>query len=108
VINDILDLSKVKPGRWRFSASVFALRTGGRGRLADARAAENKRLRLEPSSSPSAETVLTDPLRLRQVLVNLVGNAIKFTDHGEIRIATDSRMKWSPTPPLQRDRHGIA
>jgi CheY-like chemotaxis protein/HPt (histidine-containing phosphotransfer) domain-containing protein len=50
--------------------------------------AEAKHLKLEMErAGPLPETVLTDPLRLRQVLVNLVGNAIKFTSHGEIRIA---------------------
>ncbi len=49
-------------------------------------AAKHLQLKTE-LAGPLPDTVLTDPLRLRQVLVNLVGNAIKFTDHGEVRLA---------------------
>jgi two-component system sensor histidine kinase/response regulator len=89
LINNILDLSKVESGKMdiqRVRCSPFAL-------LAEVVSlmrvqAEGKLLSLKAEVVGSLpETVLTDPLRLRQVLVNLVGNAIKFTDQGEVRVA---------------------
>jgi signal transduction histidine kinase/ActR/RegA family two-component response regulator len=89
LINDVLDLSKVEVGRMQIEpircspvqvvAEVVSLM---RVR------AEAKHLTLQTDvAGPLPETVLTDPLRLRQVLVNLVGNAIKFTDQGEVSLA---------------------
>jgi PAS domain S-box-containing protein len=89
LINGILDLSKVETGKMQIEparCSPFEL-------LAEVVSlmrvpAEAKQLKLETDLAGALpKTVLTDPLRLRQVLVNLVGNAIKFTDHGEVRIA---------------------
>jgi signal transduction histidine kinase/CheY-like chemotaxis protein len=88
LINDILDLSKVEAGRMQIEpircspvqvvAEVVSLM---RVR------AEAKHLTLQTDlAGPLPDTVLTDPLRLRQVLVNLVGNAIKFTDQGEVSL----------------------
>jgi signal transduction histidine kinase/CheY-like chemotaxis protein len=89
VINDILDLSKVEAGKME----VQPIRCSPFGLLADVASlmrmrADVKQLKLETDvAGLLPETILSDPLRLRQVLVNLVGNAIKFTDHGEVRIA---------------------
>jgi CheY-like chemotaxis protein len=89
LVNDILDLSKVEAGKMEIDptrCSPFKL-------LAEVISlmrvrAEAKHLKLElDMPGPMPETVLVDPLRLRQVLVNLVGNAIKFTDQGAVRIA---------------------
>ena len=89
LINDILDLSKVESGKMeirRVRYSPFALLAEVVS-LMRVRAAE-KSLSLEAEVvGLLPETVLTDPLRLRQVLVNLVSNAIKFTDQGQVRVA---------------------
>ena len=88
LINDILDLSKVEAGKMQ----IEPVRCSPFGLLAEVVSlmrvrADAKHLKLETDmAGPLPETVLTDPLRLRQVLVNLVGNAIKFTDQGEVRI----------------------
>ena len=88
LINDILDLSKVEAGKLQ----VEQIRCSPFELLADLVSlmhvrADAKKLRLGANViGPLPATILADPLRLRQVLVNLVGNAIKFTDQGEVRI----------------------
>jgi signal transduction histidine kinase/DNA-binding response OmpR family regulator len=89
LINDILDLSKIEAEKLQIEPTrcspaqlvaevVSLMRTQ----------AAAKQLKLTTGLAGALpETVLTDPLRLHQVLVNLVGNAIKFTDHGEVGIA---------------------
>ncbi len=89
LINDILDLSKIEAEKLqieptRCSPVQLVAEVVSLMRVQ----AKAKHLKLETELvGPLPETMLTDPLRLRQVLVNLVGNAIKFTDHGEVRIA---------------------
>ena len=89
VINDILDLSKIEAEKFQIEptrCSPVQLVAEVVSLMRPQAAAKHLKLKTE-LSHPLPETVLTDPLRLRQVLVNLVGNAIKFTDHGEVRFA---------------------
>ena len=91
VINDILDYSKVEAGRMDFDCVDF----GVRGLLAETMKslsvrAGQKDLELAFAVSPEVPDYLqSDPTRLRQVLVNLVGNAIKFTEHGEVIVQVE-------------------
>lgn len=88
VINDILDMAKVESGKLeirRVRCSPFILMAEVIS-LMQVRA-DAKELQLRSNLVGCLpETVSTDPLRLRQVLINLVGNAIKFTDCGEVCI----------------------
>ncbi len=86
IINDILDFSKIEAGRMELESQPFDLRECVESAvdLLAARAAE-KRLDLScvvDSDVPAA--ILGDVTRLRQVLVNLLGNAVKFTERGEV------------------------
>jgi signal transduction histidine kinase/CheY-like chemotaxis protein len=96
LLNDILDFSKIEAGRMDFEAIDFELRA-----LLDqmVRAlvfrATQKGLTLSCQVAPDVPGRLRgDPARLRQVLVNLVGNAIKFTSQGgvTVRVETDAEM----------------
>lgn len=94
IINDILDISKIESGMIElrpeptnpreicdFILTIFS------------ETATKKGVRLECDVAPDLpHALLMDRLRFRQILVNLVGNAVKFTDHGSIEI----RISWSP------------
>ncbi len=91
LINDILDFSKIEAGRLDLEYIDFELRTTIEDvGYALAKRAEEKGLELVCLIHPDLTSDLNgDPARLRQVLVNLVGNAIKFTHHGEIIIRAE-------------------
>ncbi len=86
VINDILDFSKIEAGKLELEIIDFDLRTSIEDTLdIMAERAANKHLELIYLMHPKVETwARGDPGRLRQVLMNLISNAIKFTDAGEV------------------------
>ncbi len=86
LINDILDFSKIEAGRLDLHPAPFALRdrVGDTMKSLSIRA-HDKKLELACHIAPDVpEFVIADVGRLRQVIINLVGNAIKFTDRGEV------------------------
>ncbi|MBU0915666.1 MAG: response regulator [Gammaproteobacteria bacterium] len=86
IINDILDFAKIEAGRLELANSDFVLRTLVEDTLElMAPRAHEKGLELSFREQPGLPSVIHgDPLRLRQILTNLVANAIKFTEHGEV------------------------
>jgi PAS domain S-box-containing protein len=88
VINDILDFSKIEAGKIDLEALDFDLRDSLESTLKTlAVRADEKGLELLCEVAPEVpEVVRGDSSRLRQIVVNLVGNAIKFTDSGEIAV----------------------
>ncbi len=86
VINDILDFSRIEARKLHLEAVDFPLRdTLGDMLKALAMRAEEKGLELACHIAPDVPDALVgDPTRLRQVIVNLVGNALKFTERGEV------------------------
>ncbi len=92
IINDILDFSKIEAGRMDLEAIAFDLHeTIGNTMTTLALAAQGKGLELLLEiRSDVPHTLVGDPTRLRQVLINLVGNALKYTSRGEIAVTVDA------------------
>ncbi len=93
LINDILDLSKIEASKLDLEViecSAWDVVEDVRAMMADR--AENKGLTLDVEYEyPLPDTIRTDPSRLRQILVNLIGNAVKFTEQGGIQISVRCR-----------------
>jgi two-component system, sensor histidine kinase and response regulator len=89
LLNDILDFSKMEAGKMELDHLCFNLRKSlGEVVKTLAVKAQQKGLEFIFDVSPEVpDTVMGDPARLRQVVVNLVGNAIKFTEKGEIEVS---------------------
>ena len=90
IINDILDLTKIEAGKLQVEhracspgsiiaevASLMKIRAAAKGLALDVE-----------YPGPIPETIHSDPTRLRQILINVVGNAVKFTDAGSVRVVT--------------------
>ncbi len=89
LLNDILDFSKMEAGKLELDQLSFNLRKS-LGEVVKTLAVKAQQKGLEfifDVSSEVPDTVMGDPARLRQVVVNLVGNSIKFTEKGEIEVS---------------------
>jgi two-component system, sensor histidine kinase and response regulator len=86
IINDILDFSKIEAGKLRMERIPFALRDsiGDTLKTLAVRAHEKHIELVTDFHQDVPAQVIGDPGRLNQVVINLVGNAIKFTEHGEV------------------------
>jgi two-component system sensor histidine kinase/response regulator len=102
IINDILDFSKIEAGHLELECVPFSLMDCIESALQPlALRAQEKGLDLAWSLYPDApEWVTGDPTRLRQILVNLVGNAIKFTKQGSVTVRVDRLSPGSANPAL--------
>ena len=105
LINDILDLSKVEAGKMDFDltrcspysivSDVIALSMG--------RAKEKGLMLSAEYVGKMPKTIETDPMRLRQILINLIGNAVKFTEEGGVRLVVRYEDEDAADPSLQFD-----
>jgi signal transduction histidine kinase len=88
LLNDILDLSKIEAKRLDLAPTAFSIRECVLGvvQTFGVRAKEKKLELITQIDAIAPDAVIGDGLRLRQVLVNLVGNALKFTDRGSVSV----------------------
>lgn len=94
IIDDILDFSKMEAGMMQLEHIPFVLEEMLEQVYATmSQLAARKGLKFVHPCSDQYHAVVGDPHRLRQVLINLIGNAIKFTEQGEVRITLNERSR---------------
>ena len=90
LINDVLDISKIEAGQLEVNPAPFDLRASIGKVVAIVRPlAEKKNLALRVELAPEIDACVSDPRRIEQVLLNLLHNAIKFTERGEVALAAN-------------------
>jgi PAS domain S-box-containing protein len=108
IINDLLDFSKIEAGKMELDVGDFSLRAAvGDTLRALAMRAHTKGLELVCHlQSDVPDVLIGDAGRLRQILLNLVGNAIKFTGHGEVVVRVEM-ASGGRQPPVGRSQQGV-
>ncbi len=111
IINDLLDLSKIAAGHVEMENIAFSVRESLQrcaGLMAD-RAAEKGIALVATVDAALPEVLRGDPARFEQVILNLLGNAIKFTATGrvEVRISLHSREEWGTCVAIEVEDTGI-
>ncbi|MCP4696544.1 MAG: PAS domain S-box protein [Gammaproteobacteria bacterium] len=103
LINDILDFSKIEAGKLEIESVPFQLSAALDHLLSQlSRAAQHKNLALRSNIAPDIPVWLKgDPLRLKQILINLLNNAIKFTDKGKVEISVVLRTQGENSVELE-------
>jgi len=89
LINDILDVSRIEAGQMQLTSAPFSLRPAAESVVALMRErAVSKGLALQLEVGPHGDALVEgDVIRIQQILFNLVGNAVKFTDRGSVRVS---------------------
>jgi signal transduction histidine kinase/CheY-like chemotaxis protein len=102
VINDILDFSRIEAGKMALDCQPFAPRELLQQTLRTLTLrAQEKGIDLRCQVAPDVPEMLEgDSVRLRQIILNLVGNAIKFTEHGEVLVSAELQSATEPSPLL--------
>ena len=107
LINDLLDLSKIEAGQLDVHAEPFDLRLSIERVVASLTPlAEQKGLTLRCVLPPNLGDMVSDPLRVEQILINLLNNGIKFTDHGSVTL-TANLVEPGPSVRLRVTDTGI-
>ena len=102
LINDILDLSKIEAGKLELNEETFSIQSLIEETLITMTPAiekNNNKLNVEYRSEGALGFMHTDPVRLRQILINILSNAAKFTHNGEVKLKID-RKRISVQPPV--------
>jgi signal transduction histidine kinase/ActR/RegA family two-component response regulator len=88
LLNEILDLSKIEAGRLEIAPIAFSIRrcVTEAASMLEVRAREKGLALVTQVDTTVPDLLVGDPLRLRQVLVNLIGNAVKFTEQGSVAV----------------------
>jgi len=105
LINDILDVSKIEAGRMtveRIDTHLVETIREVVGLLRDRAKAKGLTLEVEYHTD-MPRSIQTDPIRLRQILTNLIGNAIKFTEQGSVTVAASLLEAQADAPVLRID-----
>ena len=110
ILNDILDFSKIDSGMMEFEMSPFSLRGCMReALLVTANRAHSKGIDLACTVHHAlSDSIMGDSLRIRQIIVNLVGNAIKFTETGSVHLkVSPASMYGAPSFRIEVEDTGV-
>ena len=109
LINDVLDISKIEAGQLQVRRESFVLTDAIDQVIGSVKPlAERKGLSLHRDIAEGLSTMCSDRRRVEQILLNLLNNAIKFTDHGSVALHVELEPAWIPTTAVDSANNRIS